>query len=152
MRTNAPAYYKINQVMGQIEPGETKVIGITSNCKLIEGDPSALTHKFLVESMEAQGNEALTSQLFSESRDVRRHTLPVIYRKRYVGQPAFESRTPVRSRTESRRSDISAINERGRLSRVTEGIVEAPILEQATVEDVKDDAKQSTKLVLILSL
>eukprot|EP00826_Nyctotherus_ovalis_P042095 TRINITY_DN4296_c0_g1_i9.p1 TRINITY_DN4296_c0_g1~~TRINITY_DN4296_c0_g1_i9.p1 ORF type:complete len:146 (+),score=31.25 TRINITY_DN4296_c0_g1_i9:404-841(+) len=96
--------------------------------------------------MEAQGNEALTSQLFSESRDVRRHTLPVIYRKRYVGQPAFESRTPVRSRTESRRSDISAINERGRLSRVTEGIVEAPILEQATVEDVKDDAKQSTKL------
>lgn len=150
--------------MGKIGPSSTKVIGITAKCGLIEvvfainlqGDPSGLKHKFLIESVDAQKDDVLSSVIFSGNKQTKKQTLPVVYRKRYTGQPSFDSRSSIKQRAErtsSKKSDLFTTDDRTgdrtKKSRVIDSTLETPIIEKKGPKEENAQTKLVTTTMTI---
>lgn len=99
-----------------------------------------MNHKFSVETIEAQEGELLSSQIFSTENSVRRYIIPILYRKRYAGQPTFDSRASVvqKSKSAHKKNDVSDVGEE---SKVRTSAMEEPIVEKGRASNPKAEPK-----------
>jgi len=100
----------------------------------------------VVETVEKQKGDTLNSTIFHQGRSNKKNVIPVIYKKRYIGQPTFDSHSPLQQRHFERKSDF--------LSRTEKSIRQSVLESQASVieKTEKKRIKVESKLVHLMSV